>query len=345
MGLNPKEKKTRERKEAWESAPGLRSVSRIIKTARKSRDTEDPVDVLLYDPLAVRLTHGFIKAHWSANAVTILSLFVGLTGSILFFPQNRWINLIGILLEIFAAVLDCCDGMIARLTHTSSQLGRVLDGAVDILNFLAIYIVLGLRMMKETIPFTGGIPWSFYIWIVILVTMICHAGQARMADYFRGLHLFFLKGSDSALQARSKRLKAELKSLPKGSPFYERAYRVIYLIYTRSQERWTPHTQKLLDEMEEAGASEELRSTYVTRSRRYIQLTNALTYNIRTYALFILLLCGLHTFYFPFVILAMEALKLFMVGKYEGIAKRVYQEYYAVGEDAEPAGGNADGNA
>ena len=187
-------------------APWIDNSAEDIKASRKSEDTDDPVDVLLYDPIAIRLTHVFIRARISANAVTLMSLFTGVCGSILLYPQNRWINLTGMLIILFAAVLDCCDGQIARLTNTSSQIGRVLDGMVDITNYLAIYLVLGFRMMKEPIPFTNT-EWSFYIWIVILVTMHCHASQARMADYYRGLHLFFLQRNSSSSLARSEVLK------------------------------------------------------------------------------------------------------------------------------------------
>ena len=179
MKFNPKKKEYSvtegEAVEAWERLPGLDNVAEDIKASRKSGDTDDPMDVLFYDPLAIRMARLFIRLGWSANAVTLLSLFFGVLGSVFFYPQNRWLNLVGIVLEIFAAILDCCDGQVARLTKTSSQFGRFLDGMVDTVNFLSVYLVLGFRIMRETIPFTG-VPWGFYIWILLFVTMLCHAG-------------------------------------------------------------------------------------------------------------------------------------------------------------------------
>ena len=308
------------------------SVAEDIKASRKSDDTDDPLDELLFHPASIRLAHVFIRHGVSANAVTLLSLLFGVSGSLLFFPQNRWITLAGIVCEIIAAILDNCDGQIARLTHTCSQFGRVLDGMTDITNFLAVYIVIGIRMTAETIPFTNT-AWSFYIWPLLLLAMLCHAGQARMADYYRGLHLYFLEGSDSSTLARSRDLKAELAALPKGSPLYERVYRLFYLIYTKDQERHTPRAQRLLSAIEaKGGAAPELAEAYVVRSRRYIQLTNVLTYNIRAFSLYILLLLGLHAFYFPLVIVLLEAVKWYMIMKYEGIAEDVRTEYCADGK-------------
>ena len=328
MEHSPEHKKTR----IAEKAEELKSTyldTEEEKASRKSRDTDDPVDMILYHPLSIKLAHVCIKTHISANAVTLLSLFVGVAGAVLFYPQNRWINLIGILIVMFAAVLDCCDGQIARLTHTSSQLGRFLDGLADTTGFLAIYIVLGLRMMKENIPFTET-PWSYYIWIVIIIAMIFHASQARIADYYRGLHLFFLNGSSRANLTRSKDLRAEIDSLSGDSPLYQRIYRRVYLIYTKEQERITPCAQRLLDAMEEQEGCdlEKLSRTYVEKSRRYIQLTNVLTYNIRAFALFLLLMLGLHVYFFPFGILVLEVVRLVMVHKYEAIAREIYEEFF-----------------
>lgn len=316
--------------QALEHNPWFERVADDIKASSKSGDTDDPVDVIIYNPISIRLAHRFIKAGWSANAVTCMSLLFGISGSFLFYPQNRWLNLLGIAMEVFALILDFCDGQIARLTHTSSQLGRVLDGTVDISNFLAVYIAIGCRMMKENIPFTDT-PWSFYIWIILFVTMYCHASQARMSDYYRGLHLFFLNGSNSSDLARTKNLRKELTDAPKGTPAYEKIYRFFYLIYTTDQEKHTPRAQRLLDALEEKGGhvSEELADAYISRSRRYIQLTNALTYHIRACTLFVLLLFRLHAFYFPLVVIVLEAVKWYMIVKYERIAREVYERFCA----------------
>ena len=311
--------------EIWEREPWLENVADDLKASRKSEDTDDLVDVLVYHPIAIRLAHWFIKHGFSANAVTLLSLLFGVGGSIFFYPQNVWINLFGIACELFAVILDFCDGQIARLTHTSSQFGRVLDGTVDITNFLAVYIAIGLRMMREPIPFTER-EWGFLIWIVLLVTMLCHASQARMADYYRGLHLYFLKGSsDNADLTRTKKIRQELASLPKGSPFFERIYRLFYFLYTKDQEIHTPWAQRMLDRLEEKGGRipEETADAYITRSRRYIQLTNVLTFNIRAYALYVCLLLGKLVFYVPLVVVALEAVKWFMSVKYEAIAQNI----------------------
>ena len=300
-----------------------------ILAARKSCDTDDPVDFLVYDPVAIRLTHLFVRAGWSAGAVTLLSLVFGVCGGILFYPRNTWINLLGIVFVIVAAILDCSDGQVARLTHTESQFGRFLDGTVDVINFLVIYLSLGARMTGENIPFTN-VRWSGWIWLVVFGAMLAHADQARMADFYRGMHLCFFKGMSACDLARSKNIREELDALPAESPLRERIYRNIYLTYTKAQEKKSPSSQRLLDEIEKNGGqpSEVLASAYVMRSRKYIQLTNVLTFNVRAYTLFVLLLFRLHFFYFPFVIIIMEGIKHYMIAKYEEIADDMLAEFF-----------------
>ena len=319
-------------KQAFEELDRIRDfndqLGKEISAAVKSQDTDDPFEAAVYDPPAMLLTRFFIRAGWSPNAVTLLSLLFGVAGSFFFYPQSAWLNLIGILFELFAVILDCSDGQVARITNSSSQLGRFLDGMVDTANFSAVYIALALRMMNETIPFTNT-KWGGFAWIAIVITGYCHAEQARMADYYRGLHLNFLDPDNSANFTGSESIMTELKE-SKNTPLYNRIYLTIYYLYTKAQERMTPKAQLLLGAIRENGGtiSKELSDEYTTRSRRYIQLTNVLTFNLRAFSLYILVLLKLHHFYAPFIIIVLGGIMIFMVSRYEKIAEDLYERHF-----------------
>ena len=304
-------------------------IEKDLQTTKKSEDTEDRFETIVYGPFSMTLAHFFIRIGFSANTVTLLSLVFGVFGSFFFYPRHTGLNLIGILIEFFAIILDCADGQVARLTNSSSQLGRFLDGLVDSLNFAAIYIALGLRMMHETIPFTN-IRWSWSIWLLIFVSGYCHAEQARMADYYRSLHLHFLHQNDSAFFSTSERIKKEL-SESRNTPLYNKIYLAVYYLYTRAQEMLSPNTKRLLNAIEENGGniSEELSDAFTSRSRRYVQLTNILTLNLRAYTLFLLILLKLHPWFFPFNVFVLGGIMIFMVAKYEKIAEEVREEFFS----------------
>ena len=303
-------------------------IRQDIGSSQKSDDTEDRFDTAAYGVPSMILTHLFIRMGISANTVTFLSLIFGVAGSFFFYPRHIGANLIGVVIEYFAVVLDCSDGQVARMTHTSSQLGRFLDGLVDTTNYFAIYLALALRMMHETIPFTH-LKWGGLIWIVLLVNGYCHGEQARMADYYRGLHLRFLNYDSPANFTSSRSIKKEL-SESRNTPLYNRLYLATYYLYTRAQERLTPNAQKLLNAIEENGGiiSLDVSRAYTSKSRKYIQLTNVLTFNLRAYTLYLLILLRLHPFFVPFNIIVLGGIMIFMISRYEKIAKEVYEKYF-----------------
>ena len=302
-------------------------LQRDLESAQKANDVEDKFDTVVYGTFSMLLAH--IKHKVSANAVTLLSLLFGIIGSFFFFSQHVLVNFIGILIEFFAVVLDCADGQVARMTHTSSQLGRFLDGVVDTICFFAVYFSLGLRMTNEVIPFSA-VKWGIYIWIVLIINGYFHGEQARMADYFRSLHLSFLDHGNKANFTTSRSIRAEINE-SKDTPLYNRLYLNVYYLYTTMQEKMTPKTQRLLLAIDENGGtvSKELSEAFTSRSRKYVQLTNVLTFNLRAYVLYLLVLLKLHPFFFPFNIIVLGGIMVFMVRKYEKIAKEVYDEFFA----------------
>ena len=304
-------------------------LQKELEASLKSNDTEDRVDSILYGAFSMTLANFFIRHGISANKITLLSLLFGVLGSFFFYPQNVGLNLLGILIEYFAVVLDCTDGPVARLTNTSSQIGRFLDGAVDITNFVAIYLALAFRMTHETIPFTN-INWSWWIFPVLIASGYCHGLQARMADFYRTLHLHLLDRKSNGCFNSSEQIKKEL-SESKDTPFFNRLYLTFYYNYTRAQERMSPNVVRLLKAIEAdgSGRSEKATEAYLAESRKYVQLTNVLTFNLRAYVLYLLVLLKLHPWFVPFNIIVLGCIMFYMIAKYEKIAASIYDEYYA----------------
>lgn len=299
-----------------------------ISNARKASDTDDYADKYFHQPVAMIFTKLFVKLGMTPNAVTILSLVFGVAGGILFYSQNKLVNVYGILLQVFAAVLDNSDGQVARITGQSTQLGRVLDGTVDGLNFGSAYIALACRMMKETVPFTDGVLWGGYIWIMILFCgIVSHSSQARMADYFRAEHLFFEKGTEFPKTAN---IAKEYKAAKDEKNVLNICWLRFYLFYTKLQERATPKLQRLMAAIEKSGepVPAEACGDFIKQSRKYIQLTNVLTFSLRAYLLYLMLLTDTYVWYFPFVIIVLGATKYFMNSRYERISESICNAYY-----------------
>lgn len=299
----------------------LADMRKNIRAAYKSEDTEEWFDKVFTKPLGYLWALLFMKMKWTPNMVTLLSTAIGLAGGILFVSEVFWINLVGVLLVVWANLLDSTDGQMARLTGMKSKLGRILDGLSTIVWYVAIYCALCARLMDDAIPFLAGRTWSGWIWpIAIICAIFGHFYQCALADYYRNIHLYFLKGKHGSELERSSELK-----VPDAGAF-EKIYMYFYRAFTRVQELSTPGFQRLRNALRDkygADIPDDVREEYLRRSRKYIQLSNILTFNARAYTLFACVLIGIPIIYFPIELILFGALALFMKWRYERIAAEV----------------------
>lgn len=288
----------------------------------KSAETEDWLDHVFNNPVGHLWAEVFIKLGWTPNAVTVLSMFVGAAGGVLLYPGKLWMTLIGILLIIWAIILDSTDGQMARMTGKKSQLGRILDGISTGVWMFVVYFVLCLHTMHEPIPFSDGALWGWRIWIVAAASGIFgNSFQCMLADYFRNIHLFFLNVSNEL--DSSADVRAELKEAKRNRDTGKVLYLSFYAVYTRIQELATPQIQKLIKAARNGEVGEEARETYLAASRKMIPLCNLCTINTRTIALFLCVLLKKPVLYFAFELIVLTILMLGTLFHYENVACRL----------------------
>jgi 1L-myo-inositol 1-phosphate cytidylyltransferase / CDP-L-myo-inositol myo-inositolphosphotransferase len=88
------------------------------------------------------LTRGFLRLGWSPNTITLVSMSVGLVAAILFVPGFWALAVLGALVFQLSAIIDCCDGEVARLTFSESKFGQELDIWAD--NVVHIVLFAGI---------------------------------------------------------------------------------------------------------------------------------------------------------------------------------------------------------
>ena len=109
-----------------------------LESTLKSMDTEEFIDIHFYRPIGYRWALFFNKFGISPNTVTIASIFIGAAAGVCFYPHNLTINIIGMLLLIWANSYDSADGQLARMTGKKTPLGRILDGTAGDIWFISI---------------------------------------------------------------------------------------------------------------------------------------------------------------------------------------------------------------
>lgn len=291
-----------------------------LEATLKSADTEEWIDLLFYRPIGYRWALLFCKLGVTPNAITVASIFLGVAAGVLFYYNDLLINVIGMCLLIWANMYDSADGQLARMTGQKSEIGRILDGVSGDFWFISIYAAICLRLTPE---------WSYWIWILAAVTGLCHSKQAAMADYYRNIHLFFLKGKAGSELDNYMQQKEIYESLSWKKDFIRKLFLWFYKDYTRSQESLTPAFQRffaLLQQRYGAVAPQKIRDEFRQGSLPLMKYTNILSFNTRVIALFISLLINEPWLYFVFELTVLNALLVYMIWRHERLSNKMYKE-------------------
>lgn len=301
-----------------------------LKSTFKSQDTEEWLDIYFTRPLGLLWAKFFNYFNIHPNVVTVISIFLGAAAGYMFYFADMTHTIIGIILLIWANLYDSADGQLARMTGKKTRLGRILDGFAGDVWFFAIYFAISLRLQGEFIPGTEC-KWGVWIWLLSAFSgFICHGKQCQLADYYRNIHLFFLKGENGSELDNSQKLRNELKNVSLKKDGIWMVFLYFYGNYTQSQEKMTPEFQKLrltlLEKYPNKILPRELCHEFRNGSLPLMKYANILTFNTRAIALYISLLVGFPWIYLIFEISIMNILFFYMRYKHEHLCAKINRE-------------------
>jgi hypothetical protein len=121
----------------------LRGLIADYRRTLKRTELEEWLDLVFYRPLAYGFARLLAPTPFTPDAVTRLSAAAGFAAGICFWQGRPALNLWGAALFGFGNVLDCADGMLARLRGRCSPVGRALDGLADYMGTAAVFLGLG----------------------------------------------------------------------------------------------------------------------------------------------------------------------------------------------------------
>ena len=318
-----------------------------FKKTLKSSDTEDWLDLHFVRPFCYYWALLFARLDIHPNTVTILSMFIG-AGSAIFFGcasfyyngmEGLMFNIIAILRLCLADIFDCTDGQLARMTGKKSKLGRILDGLAGFTWFIPIYHAmiyrfylhhdlefqwLGIEDTPENTLIVTGIAYI----IGVIAGFMGTGGQQRLADYYIQVHLFFLKGEKGSELDNSKRQQEIYDQMDESTPAYERYFQKTYIDYTKKQEASTPQFQRLLAKLRSKFGSLdaiplEVREEFRQYSLPVIKWNGLLTFNFRSFWLFLFCLLDVPVMYFVWEIVGMGLLYLYVKRRHEAFCRKL----------------------
>ncbi len=331
----------------------IKKFKQLLHNSYKSEDTEEWLDVHFTRPIGLVFALLWNRLGIHPNAITLLSIVLGMAAGYMFFFTDMEHNLMGVLLLMLANFCDSTDGQMARITGKKTLIGRMLDGFAGDVWFACIYIAIGLRLMPQDIPFTD-LQWGLFIWPLLAVAGIyAHAPQAALADYYRQIHLFFLlgkKGSELNSYREQRKIYEQARAqyltptpnpspgrgttpTPNSSPgrgtlnaklsaLTAMAFYYNYANYCRGQEKRTPHFQQFIRAWKEQ-PNEQVRMEFLNGSRPLMPFTNILTFNTRAIVLYVSCLTNMPWLYPLFEITVMQALMCYMHHRHETLCARL----------------------
>jgi phosphatidylglycerophosphate synthase len=120
----------------------------LLKTVGLGNDS--PMDRLVTRFISRQLTRLFLNTSMTPNQITFLSLLIGLGSAWSFYQGTYTSGLIGALLLLVSAWVDCTDGEIARLKFLETPVGARFDIFCDNIVHFFVFFSIGMGLFFQT---------------------------------------------------------------------------------------------------------------------------------------------------------------------------------------------------
>ena len=190
------------------------SLARLYPQLAKDYHVEELPDLLLFRPLGFLLVMLIRFLPVTPNQISMFSVVIGVVSAWFFSRGDHAGFIAGGLGYGLANTLDCCDGMIARLKHNGSLMGRTIDGLADALAGLAVHIGLAVGLTKAVAA--GSLRLPFNPVLLVALAGISALIQSVFADKYRNRYETHALGRCLAPEKELEFFTAERNRLREG---------------------------------------------------------------------------------------------------------------------------------
>jgi phosphatidylglycerophosphate synthase len=177
----------------------------------KAPCAEELVDLALFRPLGYLFVKAVLPLPVRPNQVSLLAMAFGIAAGLCLAHGTPKSYAIGGLLYGLSNVLDCSDGMLARIKKNGTATGRIVDGVVDYVTGAAVFVGLGIGLTKAVHGEMLNLPAN--AWVLVVFTALCTALHAVSSDYFRNTYLDQQHSSSAGIESDLEKYGAELSRL------------------------------------------------------------------------------------------------------------------------------------
>ncbi len=201
----------------------------FLKTL-KHPAVEEFFDLVLFRPIAFLIVNAVRRLPVTPNQLSAVSVIAGIGSGVCFALGTRSSFWVAGILYGFTRVMDCSDGMLARMKNLATPIGRIVDGVTDYVNAVAMMIGLLIGLLK------GGFPLPASPWILVSLAGIFMIIHGMAVDYRRMAFLSHGLGKANSPEVEYATFKHELaeREARGGGPI-ARGIIWIYLAYLEVQ--------------------------------------------------------------------------------------------------------------
>ena len=183
------------------------------RSSLKMIEVEELLDLIFYRPLAFLFVKLIYRTTITPNQISFIALIFGVIGGALFAFDTQLACTLAAIMLIMYDVLDCSDGMLARLKHNGTVIGRIIDGISDYIVAIIAYIGIAIGLAQ----YTGD---AVYAWLLAAAAGISNAIHSILLDYYRNTFMDNVLKRESTLGENLNRFEEEYHNLRKQNKNY-----------------------------------------------------------------------------------------------------------------------------
>jgi len=200
------------------------------KKSLKNIHAEEPVDIYFFRPIAFVVVKSLYALPITPNQYSFLALMSGVGAGYNFYKGTESGYQWGAFYFLLFAVLDCCDGMVARLKKNGTEFGRLIDGIVDYTVNMIVYFSLALGMRHQ---FSASVIQS---WMLVILAGISKAFHSISYDHYLTEYISYENGDGAFVVREIEELKMKLHEAEKNNGSVLRKFMLrLYLGYSSLQ--------------------------------------------------------------------------------------------------------------
>ncbi|MCK5221358.1 MAG: CDP-alcohol phosphatidyltransferase family protein, partial [Candidatus Aminicenantes bacterium] len=218
----------------------MKKLFKEFRNSLKDLIAEEAIDLFLFRPVSFVITKFLVKLPVTPNQISFMSMISGIISGIFFSFGDKKSFIYGGLFYLLCHIFDLIDGMIARLKKNGTPLGRIIDGWVDYITTVAVFVgmYIGLIKVGFKLPF-GILPLT----IAAGASMILHS---VIIDYYRQQYLSSATGRNNTIGDDYRKFKKRFSFIrSRRGNYIEKLLLFVYLGYTKAQVTGTRDKSKV----------------------------------------------------------------------------------------------------